>query len=35
MIINNICGLKNQCVIGQYEQDVYMMKYNEIKVIKK
>ena len=30
MIINNIEGIVNQNQIGQYKEDVYMMKYNEI-----
>jgi carbamoyl-phosphate synthase large subunit len=34
MIINNIIGIKNDSVIGNYEEDLYMLKYNEIKVLK-
>jgi carbamoyl-phosphate synthase large subunit len=35
MIINNLLDKENQEFIGQYEQGVYMMKYNEVKIIKK
>ena len=34
MIINNIDGNVNKEQIGCYEENVYMMKYNEIKIIK-
>lgn len=34
MIINNVNGIVNENVIGMYEEDVYMMKYNEIKIEK-
>lgn len=34
MIINNINGYVNADVIGQYDTGVYMMKYNEIKIIR-
>lgn len=34
MIINNIKGIQNKKQIGNYEKDVYMMKYNEVKIIK-
>jgi len=34
MIINNVEGKINDEVIGQYEKNVYMMKYNEVKMIK-
>lgn len=30
MIINNLQGKVNDCNIGNYEENVYMMKYNEI-----
>ena len=33
MIINNILGKVNRNMIGNYEEGVYMMKYNEIKII--
>ncbi|HCS76100.1 MAG TPA: carbamoyl phosphate synthase [Clostridiales bacterium] len=33
MIVNNLRGVKNRDVIGNYDQGVYMMKYNEVKVI--
>lgn len=32
MIVNNLAGKKNEKRIGQYEDGVYMMKYNEISV---
>ncbi len=35
MIINNLEGIINQDVIGQYDEDIYMMKFNEVKIIKK
>ena len=34
MIINNINGIENEKQIGNYEENIYMMKYNEIKIIK-
>ncbi|NLC67990.1 MAG: ATP-grasp domain-containing protein [Clostridiaceae bacterium] len=33
MIINNIDGKANDELIGQYKEGVYMMKYNEVKII--
>lgn len=33
MIINNICGKVNKRERGNYDEGIYMMKYNEIKVI--
>jgi len=30
LIVNNLEGKANACVIGQYEDGTYMMKYNEI-----
>lgn len=35
MIINNLEGKENQGLIGQYDEDVYMMKFNEIKIVRK
>ncbi|AQS52640.1 Alpha-aminoadipate--LysW ligase LysX [Jeotgalibaca dankookensis] len=35
LIIDNLKSKKNKEIIGQYEQDMYMMKYNEVKIIKK
>lgn len=35
MIINNLEGKENQDIIGQYEEDVYLMKFNEVKTIRK
>ena len=33
MIINNIKGIQNERSIGGYEAGVYMMKYNEVKIV--
>ena len=30
LILNNLKGMKNQKNIGQYDEDIYMMKYNEV-----
>lgn len=30
LIVNNLEGKANACMIGQYEKDTYMMKYNEV-----
>lgn len=35
MIINNINGVRNKNIIGQYESDIYMMKFNDIKIIRR
>lgn len=32
MIVNNLNGISNATIIGQYEDGIYMMKYNEIMV---
>lgn len=34
MIIENIAGNINKDTIGEFEEDIYMMKYNEIRIIK-
>lgn len=34
MIINNLMGNKNKVTIGKYDTNVYMAKYNEIKIIR-
>jgi carbamoyl-phosphate synthase large subunit len=34
LIINNINGIDNDDVIGDYEEGINMMKYNEIKIIR-
>ena len=34
MIINNISGKANESIVGQYEENVYMMKFNDIRIIK-
>ena len=33
MIINNVKGIENEEQIGNYKENIYMMKYNEIKII--
>lgn len=33
MIINNIQGYTNIDIIGQYEEGIHMMKYNEVKIL--
>lgn len=33
-LINNLCGRRNTPRIGEYAEGVYMMKYNEIKILK-
>ncbi|NLL02484.1 MAG: carbamoyl phosphate synthase, partial [Mollicutes bacterium] len=35
MIIENISRKVNKDVIGEYEEGIYMMKYNEVKIVKK
>lgn len=30
LIVNNLEGEANECVIGQYDDGIYMMKYNEV-----
>lgn len=32
LILNNLNGIQNGCNIGGYEENVYMMKYNEIMI---
>ena len=32
LIVNNLEGKANPCMIGQYQDDTYMMKYNEVMV---
>lgn len=34
MIINNISGIENKEQIGNYDGNIYMMKYNEVMIIK-
>ena len=34
MIINNINGVQNEVQIGNYDEGIYMMKYNEVKIMK-
>ena len=34
MIKNNVCGIVNESHVGQYDDGVYMMKYNEIAIKK-
>ena len=35
LIINSMNGVENTVEIGNYEEEIYMMKYNEVKIIKK
>ena len=35
LIFNNLNGVKNERKIGAYEEGIYMMKYNEIRIIKR
>lgn len=35
MIINSLNHIENRKQIGEYEENIYMMKYNEIKIISK
>ena len=35
LILNNLMGKTNEKRIGAYDEGVYMMKYNEIKIIRK
>ena len=32
LIINNLDGKVNECSIGEYNDDIYMMKYNEVRI---
>ena len=34
LILNNLRGVANEKHIGNYESDIYMMKYNEVKLVK-
>lgn len=34
LIMNNIRGKSNECIIGAYDEGIYMMKYNEVMVKK-
>lgn len=34
LILNNLKGIENEKKIGAYEEGIYMMKYNEVKVLK-
>ena len=34
LILNNLNGIANQKNIGAYEKGIYMMKYNEVKIVK-
>lgn len=34
LILNNLNGINNEKNIGAYEEGIYMMKYNEVKIIK-
>jgi len=32
LIVNNLEGKANECVVGEYEEGTYMMKYNEVMI---
>ena len=34
LILNNLAGIANEKKIGLYEEGIYMMKYNEVKMVK-
>ena len=34
LILNNLNGVANRKNIGAYDEGIYMMKYNEVKIIK-
>lgn len=34
LILNNLSGIANEKNIGAYEEGIYMMKYNEVKIVK-
>ncbi|MBR4587116.1 MAG: ATP-grasp domain-containing protein [Lachnospiraceae bacterium] len=34
LILNNLKGIVNETHIGDYEEGIYMMKYNEVKIVK-
>ena len=34
LILNNLNGITNQKIIGAYEEGIYMMKYNEVKIVR-
>lgn len=34
LILNNLNGIANKKTIGAYEEGIYMMKYNEVKIVK-
>ena len=33
LIVNNLNGKVNECVVGMYKENTYMMKFNELKVL--
>ena len=35
LILNNLKGIANRKNIGAYEEGIYMMKYNEVKIVRK
>ncbi len=35
LILNNLSGIENEKTIGQYEEGIYMMKYNDVKIFRK
>ena len=35
LILNNLQGVVNDKNIGAYDEGIYMMKYNEVKIVRK
>lgn len=35
LILTNLSGIENEKTIGQYEEGIYMMKYNDVKIFRK
>lgn len=35
MVLNSINGIENNSQIGDYDENIYMMKYNEVRIVKK
>ena len=34
LIVKNLAGERNECIVGEYEEGTYMMKYNEVMIRK-
>lgn len=35
LILNNIHGIENKSIVGEYEEDIVMMMYDEVVITKK